>query len=413
MKTQFPQKAELLVKLKQGNFNVPDFIYFAAEDFRNDNLETLEQFFSKNKHDYDYKVIVRSAHPMEEFYKGGTFDSIDTYADVSGVKYARKRMIKLAKTAKHLSILRQQKFNNAPELDPEDMNVIVMPFIEGGSVMAKMIGDHWEFGFSRDPNCKVQNEPYITKTPFNRELLQVSQDIQRYLGFKCEIEYIITEKNELYVVQAKDISNIEMLEDEESARSIRMDGLHRIRKRRNYRERPVFVMDNKTFLLNVISQCEDLVIGCEDSVPSIDDILAPIYDYEKEMEQFALRNNRYAVIGLCILVHEDLRQIAFHYLDDTPDLQKKLSKALCENSYKVDNFLNEADTIIARDKIRLNLCSHDAYGIDTVRHPLWSVYWLNENHTKVVNELERLGYATGDTVGIDINPDEKPVIFRL
>jgi len=413
MKTKYPQKAELLKKLKQGDFNVPDFIYLAAEDFRNDNFEPLEHFFSKNKHEGDYKVIVRSAHPLEEFYKGGTFDSIDTYSDVGGVKYARKRMIKLAKTSKRLSILRQQKFNNAPELDPEDMNVIVMPFIEGGSVMAKMIGDHWEFGFSRDRTCKVQNEPYITQTPFNRELLQVSEDIQQYLGFKCEIEYIITEENELYVVQAKDISNIEMLEEEESARSIRMDGLHRIRKRRNYRERPVFVMDNNAFLLNVISKCEDLVIGCEGSPPGIEDILAPICDYEKEMEQFALRNHRYAVIGLCILVPEDLRQITFHYLDDTPDLQKTLSKALCENSYKVDNFLNEADTVIARDKIRLNLCSHDAYGIDTVRNPLWSVYWLNENHTKVVNELRRLGYETGDTVGIDINADEKPVIFRL
>jgi len=412
MKAQFPQKAELLIKLKQGDFNVPDFIFLAAEDFRNDNLDELKQFFSQNKNEYEYKVIVRSAHPAEEFYKGGTFDSIDTYADISGVKYARQRMIKLAKTSKRLSILRQQKFNNAPELDPDEMNVIIMPFIEGSRVMAKMIGDHWEFGFSRDRSCKVQNEPYITTTPFNRELLQVSQDIQQYLGFKCEIEYIITEENELCVVQAKDISNIEMLEEEESARSIQMDGLHRIRKRRSYRERPVFVMDNKTVLLNVISKCEDFVLGCKDDAPEITDILAPISDYEKEMEQFALRYHRYAVIGLCILVPEDLRQIAFHYLDDTPDLQKMLSKALCQNSYEVDDFLNEADTIIARDKIRLNLCSHDAYGIDTVRHPLWSVYWLNENHTKVVNELRRLGYETGDFVGIDINADEKPVIFR-
>ncbi len=413
MKTQFPQKAELLIKLKQGDFNVPDFIYLAAEDFRNDNFEKLEQFFSKNKHECDYKVIARSAHPSEEFYKGGTFDSIDTYADVGGVKYARKRMIKLAKSAKRLSILRQQKFNNAPEIDPEDMNVIVMPFIEGCRVMAKMIGNHWEFGFSRDRSCKVQNEPYITQIPYNRELLEVSRAIQQYLGFKCEIEYIITEENKLHVVQAKDISNIEMLEEEESARSIRMDGLHRIRKRRNYRERPVFIMDNKTFLLKVISKCEDLVLGCEDPAAGIEDILMLISDYENEMEQFALRNHRYAVIGLCIIVTEEIRQIAFHYLDDTPDLQKKLSKALFENSYKVDNFLSEADTIIAREKIRLSFCSHDAYGIDTVRNPLWSVYWLNKKHAKVVNELRRLGYETGDTVGIEIDTEGKPVIFRL
>lgn len=413
METKYPQKAELLIKLKQGDFNVPEFFYLAAEDFCNENFEQLETFFSANRNECDYKVIVRSAHPMEEFYKGGTFDSIDTYADIGGVKYARKKMIRLAQTAKRLSILRQQKFNDAPEIDPEEMNVIVMPFIEGGRVMAKMVGNHWEFGFSRDRTGKVQNEPYITQTPYNRELLQVSRAIQEYLGFKCEIEYIITEENELYVVQAKDISNIEMLEEEESARSIQLDGLHRIRKKRNYRERPVFVMDNEAFLFKVINRCEDMVLGSEGSSPEINDILQLIVDYEEELEKFALSHHRYAVIGLCINVPEDIRQVAFHYLDDTPDLQKKLSRALFENSYKVDDFLSEADTIIARDEIRLNLCSHDAYGIDTVRNPLWSVYWLKDNHANVVNELRRLKYETGDTVGIEINTEGKPVIFRL
>jgi hypothetical protein len=30
------------------------------------------------------------------------------------------------------------------------MGIIVMPFISGTSVMAKMLGNHWEFGYCRD-----------------------------------------------------------------------------------------------------------------------------------------------------------------------------------------------------------------------------------------------------------------------
>jgi hypothetical protein len=80
--------------------------------------------------------------------------------------------------------------------------------------------------------------------------------------------------------------------------------------------------------------------------------------------------------GLAIQDTGDLYQIASHYLDDfTPELQAELSKALHNNLYQIDIFLSEADTLIAKDKFRIGLCSHDAYGIDTVRNPLWSVYW--------------------------------------
>ncbi|MFP4087993.1 MAG: hypothetical protein ACLFUL_14515 [Desulfobacteraceae bacterium] len=40
--------------------------------------------------------------------------------------------------------------------------------------------------------------------------------------------------------------------------------------------------------------------------------------------------------------------------------------------YKIDYFLSEADTLIVKDKIGVNLCTHDAYGIDTVRYPYWT-----------------------------------------
>jgi hypothetical protein len=105
--------------------------------------------------------------------------------------------------------------------------------------------------------------------------------------------------------------------------------------------------------------------------------------------------------------------VAHHYLDDTPELQKKLSQALHANAYKIDFFLSEADTLIAKQNIMVNMCSHDAYGIDTVRNPLWSVYWLADRDKEVVKKFRTLGFRTGDFVGIDIDSEEKPTIYRL
>ena len=96
-----------------------------------------------------------------------------------------------------------------------------------------------------------------------------------------------------------------------------------------------------------------------------------------------------------------------------PDLQAELSRALHNNLYQIDIFLSEADTLIAKDKFRINLCSHDAYGIDTVRNPLWTVYWHVDRQDDVVRNFQRVGFKTGDTVGIDINVDDKPTVYRL
>jgi hypothetical protein len=407
MSDPIPEKAELLERLKQGGFAVPDFIYVPPEDFDGGAFTALESFL--DKHRQSFKVIARSAHPEERRFKGGTFDSLETYADVDGIRYARNKMIKLANTSKRLSIARQQRFNHAPELDLKQMGVIVMPFIDGSSVMAKMIHGHWEFGYCRDRIHKVQSEPTITRTPHDRRLVQLSEDIQRFLGFRCEIEYIISADGGIHVVQAKDITSIEILEEKESQRSITLDGVRRIRKRRNYRERPLYVMNNKAFYIQIISQCEEMVGGQADVTPIIDSIKA----YEADFEAFSLRHQRYAVLGVAIQDLVDLYQIANHYLDDMPHLQAPLSKALHNNIYQIDIFLSEADTLIAKDKFRINLCSHDAYGIDTVRNPLWSVYWHVERHEDVIRELERIGFKTGDTVGIDINVDDKPTVYRL
>ena len=406
-----PEKAELLEQLKLGGFAVPDFIYVPPRQFEIEDFSALEAFL--DKHRESFKVIARSAHSEERRFKGGTFDSLETYADVGGIRYARNKMIKLARSSKHLSIARQQRFNHAPQMDFEQMGVIVMPFIDGSSVMAKMIGGHWEFGYCRDRIHKVQSEPYITRTPHDRRLVQLSKDIQAHLGFRCEIEYIISADGNIHVVQAKDISSIDILEEKESQRSIILDGIRRIRKRRNYRERPLYVMDNKTFYIDIISQCEEIVSVCAASgKPDIRQVIDSIKAYEAEMESFALRHQRYAVLGLAIQDPVDLYQIASHYLDDIPDLQVQLSKALHNNLYQIDIFLSEADTLIAKDKFRINLCSHDAYGIDTVRNPLWTVYWYVDRHEDVGREFKRIGFKSGDTVGIDINVEDKPTVYR-
>ena len=411
MEMKVPEKTRLLDILQKRGFNVPPFIHLTPQDFDSKNFADLEAFL--NAHCDGYKVIARSAHIAEEEYKSGTFDSFSTYADVGGIKYARKKMIRKASTTKRLSIQRQQHFRSAPSFDPEQMGVLVMPFIEGTAVMAKELGDDWEFGYCRDRSRKIQREPYITRVPHDRRLVQLSKKIEETLGFRCEIEYIVSNKGDIFVVQAKDISHIETLEQKESERSITLDGLRRIRKRRNYRERALYVLDNRTFYINLISKCEDMVLGCQGPKPRIEDLVATVKSYESEMERFALQHNRYAVLGLSIQEAEELYQIASHYLDDNPEIQAQLSKALHDNVYQVDIFLAEADTLIAKDKLRINLGSHDAYGIDTVRNPLWSVYWHLDKHDAMVKEFRRLGFKTGDHVGIEVNAENRPTIYRL
>ncbi|MCK5836072.1 MAG: hypothetical protein KAH09_02305 [Desulfobacula sp.] len=411
MEKKLPAKARYLKKLKKNGFKVPDFIYLSAEDFRNENFQKLNTFLAK--HQESYKVIARSAHPLEYRFKGGTLDSMETYADIGGILYARKKIIKSAKTTKALSIKRQQKFNNAPVIDLEEMGIIVMPFVEGSNVMAKMMSGEWEFGYCRDRISRVQTEPFITKTPHNRKLLDLSQDIEKLFGFPCEIEFIISEIGEIFVVQAKDISGVEILEISAGIPSIQLNGVKRIRKRRYYRERPIYVMDTRKLYRNIISTCEGSVFDNKSPDKVIKEVGEVIKSFQAGLENFALRNERFAILGLCISKTEELYQIANHYLDDIPKLQKKIAHELNKNLYQIDFFLSEADTLIAKDRFRINLCSHDAYGIDTVRYPMWNVYWHADKHNFFIEEFERLGFSTGDTIGIHINQNDIPTIYRL
>jgi hypothetical protein len=409
--TTIPEKARLLSHLKHKNFNVPEFIYVSAQDFEAERFDALDTFLQR--HQESFKVIARSAHPVEDHFKGGTFDSFETYADLGGIRYARKRMIKMAETTKRLSIQRQCKFNNAPEVEAGQMGVVVMPFINGSSVMAKKLWDDWEFGYSRSRQHKVQREPYVTRTPHDRKLLFLSEKIQEELGFPCEIEYIISEEGEIFVVQAKDISNIEILHKKDSERSVRLTGVRRVRVRRNYRERVVYVMNTRAFLLEVISQCEDLLGLDKGRQEAFKAILDHIAAYEKSQEAFALRHQLFAILGFSIQAPEELFQIANHYLDDEPEMQAPLSKALHNNLYWVDTFIAEADTLISKDKLRINLCGHDAYGIDTVRNPIWNVFWPVNDHKRIVRQFQKIGFTTGDHVGIDIDNDAIPTVYRL
>ncbi len=172
-------------------------------------------------------------------------------------------------------------------------------------------------------------------------------------------------------------------------------------------------MDNKAFYLRIIGMCENIVLGSEGPKPTIENVLDIVRVYQSELEEFAMTNQRFAVLGLSIQEPEELYQIANHYLEDFPDLQQQLSKALHDNLYKIDYFLSEADTLIAKDKFRVNLCGHDAYGIDTVRNPMWSVYWHMDKHDQMVTEFSRRGFRTGDTIGIEIKKNEKPNVYRL
>ncbi|WP_246804212.1 hypothetical protein [Desulfosarcina cetonica] len=64
-----PEKAELLEKLRQGGFAVPDFIYVPSQHFDSENFTALEAFLEKHRE--SFKVIARSAHPQERHFKGG------------------------------------------------------------------------------------------------------------------------------------------------------------------------------------------------------------------------------------------------------------------------------------------------------------------------------------------------------
>tara|TARA_B100001964_G_scaffold55908_1_gene63211 strand:- start:857 stop:2089 length:1233 start_codon:yes stop_codon:yes gene_type:complete len=408
---KIPEKPRLLGILKDAGFNVPDFYFISGEDFDEGDFLELQEFL--NRSCTSFKVIVRSAHPQEDRFKGGTFDSLETNCDITGVQYARNRITKLARHAKRLNILRQQKFNGAPQIDIDQMGIVVMQYIEGLQVMAKQLGDQWEFGISGFAKEKVPVESYITRRPPDERLLELSDTIQRYLGFRCEIEYILDYSGVIHVVQARDISLIDLLEQNRFEQTLRLDGIRRLRKRNNYRERVIYAMDNPSIYERIMAMSSELLREQERVEEKFGKILKVIEEYEQELEQFSLKYQYYAVLGLKIRIPDELFHKASHCLNELPDYQARLTQVLLENQYQIDYFLSEADTILAKDRLHLNLCTHAAYGVDSVRNPLWFIHWTPEHHDAVVNQFRKLGFKTKDMIGIEISPEERPMVYRL
>ncbi|MDP7331452.1 MAG: hypothetical protein QF832_00145 [SAR324 cluster bacterium] len=408
---KIPEKPRLLGILKDAGFNVPDFYFISGEDFDEGDFLELQEFL--NRSCTSFKVIVRSAHPQEDRFKGGTFDSLETNCDITGVQYARNRITKLARHAKRLNILRQQKFNGAPQIDIDQMGIMVMQYIEGLQVMAKQLGDQWEFGISGFAKEKVPVESYITRRPPDERLLELSDTIQRHLGFRCEIEYILDYSGVIHVVQARDISLIDLLEQNRFEQTLRLDGIRRLRKRNNYRERVIYAMDNPSIYERIMAMSSELLREQERVEEKFGKILKVIEEYEQELEQFSLKYQYYAVLGLKIRIPDELFHKASHCLNELPDYQARLTQVLLENQYQIDYFLSEADTILAKDRLHLNLCTHAAYGVDSVRNPLWFIHWTPEHHDAVVNQFRKLGFKTKDMIGIEISPEERPMVYRL
>ena len=119
------------------------------------------------------------------------------------------------------------------------------------------------------------------------------------------------------------------------------------------------------------------------------------------------------MLGLKIRIPDELFHKVSHCLDELPEYQARLTQVLLENQYQIDYFLSEADTILAKDRLRLNLCTHAAYGVDSVRNPLWFIHWTPEHHDAVVNQFRKLGFKTKDMIGIEISPEERPMVYRL
>ena len=70
------EKPRLLGILKDAGFDVPDFLFMSGEDYDQGNFNKLKDFLDHSCS--SFKVIVRSAHPLEDRFKGGTFDSLVT-----------------------------------------------------------------------------------------------------------------------------------------------------------------------------------------------------------------------------------------------------------------------------------------------------------------------------------------------
>jgi hypothetical protein len=172
-------------------------------------------------------------------------------------------------------------------------------------------------------------------------------------------------------------------------------------------------MDIRGLFLRVIDACEDyLAAARRGEADGPGQVLDVIDRHEKEMETFALTHRRFAVLGWAFHLPE-LFQVTDHLLSEMPEARVAVADALRRSQYSMEYFLAEADTLIAPDRIRFNLCTHNAYGISTVCHPLWTVFWEANGDRSVHDSIRGLGLKTGDPVGIRIDSEGFPTLYRL
>ena len=61
------------------------------------------------------------------------------------------------------------------------------------------------------------------------------------------------------MVQARDISLIDLLEQNRFEQTLRLDGIRRLRKRSNYRERVIYAMDNPSIYERIMAMSSELL----------------------------------------------------------------------------------------------------------------------------------------------------------
>jgi hypothetical protein len=413
-----PDKVAFLEKLQSGGFNIPDFIYLSSEALENDCQKAITSFLGSLNG--AACVIVRSAHPLEAHFKGGTFDSFESTADLDGIRLAFRKIVRSCRTSKRLAIRRQQVFEGAPPLDPDDMGILIMPYVDGRSVMAKTVGTNWEFGYARQSDNLIFRDPYLTSTPHDTQLYILSERIRRFLGFRCEIEYILSGDGQLFIVQARDISGAPTIEEapvsptgRRGGGRVRFDGVLRVRGLCNHRIRPVFIMNNRGFSLEIIDACSRSRCSGGSGDDGLTQRILEIIDrFDQQLEMFSLSHPRYAVLGTDIHLLE-LFHFIHHFFEKATHARQQIEGALRKTQYSVESFLAEADTLIAKHKTRFNLCTHNAYGISSVSNPLWTVFWNEDRSESILNDIELLGIQTGDIIEIEIEASGIPVLYRV
>ncbi|MBU0980639.1 MAG: hypothetical protein KJ709_07555 [Nanoarchaeota archaeon] len=407
-----PNKVEFLDRLrgKTKGLKIPEQVYLSREHFEQGEFGELEGFLEGPE-----EIIVRSALMEENEFKGGTFSSYRNGGKRNGQRYRLAPTVETVKTlrgwivedaryAKSLAIRRQQKFNNAPEINPEDIGAQVMRYEEGCKIMAKQVREKWEFGYVglKCPLDGAHMQDHLSDHAWNDDLVPVSERIQDMLGIGAEIEYIWDQKNDrLIVVQVKDITGRvteaePRMHDEDPVYILADFCLNRMRKtEESYRERQLFKVDDYEHLIPAISdryiQEEGTFVKCLEEARAMKD----------EYERFALENEHYAVyigevertnrfVGYVTRNHPDVKD--FHIGDGNYGFGLRY----CGMMYYP--FVAEADTVINFTVSSITGHSHQLFGIDNINNPLWLLIF-GEGDCLNLSGLTK-GLQTGCKIGV-------------